>query len=113
LIRRVLPGLVKRTGSKLDDHLLPAVGPGLMWLVVVQKVELATRQLSFLSPRLKTILSDAYFVLAPVVGTHIVWRLIDLADEWYRKRLAEQARLESLDVELAFDKDLRTLLQVG
>ena len=97
LIRRVLPRVVKRTGAQLDDHLLQAVGPGLRWLVVVLTLELATMQLSFLSPQLKTILSDAYFVLALVVGTRIVWRLIDLADEWYRQRLAEQGRLESLD----------------
>jgi len=65
--------------------------------VVVLILELATRQLSFLSPELKTILSDAYLVLALVVGTHIIWRLIDLVDEWYRKRLAKQGCLESLD----------------
>ena len=97
LIRRVLPRVVQRTSAQLDDHLLQAVGPGLRWLVVVLTLELATMQLSFLSPQLKTILSDAYFVLALVVGTRIVWRLIDLADEWYRQRLAEQGRLESLD----------------
>lgn len=97
LIRRLLPRVVKRTGTKLDDHLLEAVGPGLRWLVVVLTLELATRQLSFLSPGLKTLLSDAYFVLALVMGGRITWRLIDLADAWYRQRLAEQGRLESLD----------------
>jgi len=97
LIRRLLPRIVKRTGTELDDHLLGAVGPGLRWLVVVLALEFATKQLSFLSPELKTIFSDAYFVLALFMGTRITWRLIDLAEAWYRQRLAEQGRLESLD----------------
>ena len=97
LIRRLLPRVVKRTGTALDDHLLQAVGPDLRWLVVVLALEFATTQLAFLNPELKTILSDAYFVLALFMGTRITWRLVDLADEWYRQRLAEQGRLESLD----------------
>jgi MscS family membrane protein len=97
LIRRVLPRVVKRTGTKLDDHLLHAIGPDLRWLVVVLTLEFATRQLSFLSPELKTLFSDAYFVVALFMGTRITWRLVDLAAEWYRQRLAEQERLDSLD----------------
>jgi len=97
LIRRVLPRVVQRTGTMLDDHLLRAIGPDLRWLVVLLALEFATRQLSFLSPELKTLFSDAYFVLGLIMGTRITWRLIDLADEWYRQRLAEQARLDSLD----------------
>ena len=97
LIRGVLPPVVQRTSTKLDDHLLRAIGPDLRWLVVILTLEFATRQLSFLSPELKTLFSDAYFVLALFMGTRITWRLIDLADEWYRQRLAEQERLDSLD----------------
>jgi small-conductance mechanosensitive channel len=97
LIRRVLPRLVQRTGTKLDDHLLRAIGPDFRRLVVVLALEFATRQLSFLSPELKTLISDAYFVVAVIMGTRIAWRLIDLVGEWYRQRLAEQGRLESLD----------------
>jgi small-conductance mechanosensitive channel len=100
LIRRVLPRVVRRTGTKLDDHLLQAIGPDLRWLVVVLALEFATRQLGFLSPEIKALLADAYFVLALVMVTRITWRLIDLADEWYRRRLAEEERLESLDAVL-------------
>jgi len=97
LIRRVLPRVVQRTGTQFDDHLLQAVGPDLRWLVVILTLEFATRQLGFLSPELKTLLGDAYFVLALAMGTRITWRLIGLADEWYRPRLAEEERLDSLD----------------
>jgi MscS family membrane protein len=97
LIRRVLPRVVLRTGTELDDRLLQGVGHDLRWLVVVLALEFATRQLSFLSPELKTLFSDAYFVLALIMGTRVTWRLIDLVDEWYRQRLAEEERLDSLD----------------
>jgi len=97
LIRWALPRVVQRTDTRLDDHLLQSTGPDFRWLVMVLTLEFATRQLSFLSPELKTLLSDAYFVLALVMGTRITWRIIDLADEWYRRRLAEEDRLDSLD----------------
>jgi small-conductance mechanosensitive channel len=97
LIRRVLPRVVQHTDTELDDHLLQAVGSDLRWLVVVLALEFATRQLSFLSPELKRIFSDAYFVLALAMGTRITWRLIGLVDEWYRQRLAEADRLDALD----------------
>ena len=100
LIRRLLPRVVRRTGTELDDRLLQAVGPDLRRLVVVLALEFATRQLSFLSPELKTLFSDACFVLALIMGARITWRLIDLADEWYRRRLAEEGRLDSLDAVL-------------
>lgn len=97
LIRRVLPRVVQRTDTKLDDHLVQSIGPDLRWLVVILALDFATRQLAFLSPELKTLLADAYFVLALVMGTRITWRLIDVADEWYRRRLAEADRLDALD----------------
>jgi MscS family membrane protein len=100
LIRRMLPRVVQRTGTELDDRLLQAVGPDLRWLVVVLALEFATRQLTFLSPELKRLFSDAYFVLALIMGTRITWRLVDLADGWYRQRLAEEERLDSLDAVL-------------
>jgi small-conductance mechanosensitive channel len=97
LIRRALPRVVRRTGTELDDHLLQAIGPDLRWLVVVLALEFATRQLGILSPELKMLLADAYFVLALAIGARITWRLIGLADEWYRRRLAEADRLDALD----------------
>ena len=97
LIRRVLPRVVQRTDTKLDDHLVQSIGPDLRWLVVVLALEFATRQLGFLSPELKMLLADAYFVLALAIGARITWRLIGLADEWYRQRLAEEDRLDALD----------------
>jgi small-conductance mechanosensitive channel len=32
-----------------------------------------------------------------IIGFRVIWRLIDLASEWYRERLAEEERLEQLD----------------
>ena len=97
LIRRVLPRVVRRTPTELDDHLLEAVGPDLRWLVVILTLEFATRRLSFVSPELKALLSDAYYILSLAMATRVIWRLIGLADGWYRERLAHERRLEQLD----------------
>jgi MscS family membrane protein len=97
LIRRVLPRVVRHTATELDDHLLQSIGPDLRWLVVILILDFATRRLSFASPALKALLSDAYFVLGLAMGMRILWRLIGLADEWYRERLAREERLEQLE----------------
>jgi len=97
LIRGVLPKVVRRTANTLDDKLLQAIGPELRWLVVILVVNFATRRLTFLSVEVKTVLGDVYFVLGMVIALRAIWRLIDLASEWYRERLVEKDRLEQLN----------------
>ncbi|HSR30552.1 MAG TPA: mechanosensitive ion channel family protein [Anaerolineae bacterium] len=97
LIRRWLPAVVRRTPSTLDDKLLQAAGPNLRWLVVVLVLHLGTRRLTFLGAEVKMFLVDVYFVLGLAICFHITWRLVDLAAEWYRERLAEEERLDDLD----------------
>jgi len=55
LIRGILPHLVRRTATELDDAFLAQAGPGLRWLVVVAVLQFATTRLGFLSAELKTI----------------------------------------------------------
>jgi MscS family membrane protein len=97
LIRRVLPRVVQRSDSQFDDRLLQDTGPSLRWLVVLLVVRLATTRLGFLSAELKSILTDIYFVLGVVIGLLIVWKLIDLADGWYRERAVAAGRADQLD----------------
>ncbi len=97
LIRRWLPALVRRTPSTLDDELLKAAGPNLRWLVVVLVLHFSTKRLTFLGAGVKMFLGDVYFILGLAICFHITWRLVDLAAEWYRERLAEEERLDNLD----------------
>jgi MscS family membrane protein len=96
VIRRVLPRAVRRTPSEFDDRLLKAVGPQLRWLVVLAILFFATQRLSFVSAELKAILNDVYFVLAVILGLHVVWKLIDLGGQWYGERATGTEREDEL-----------------
>jgi len=97
LIRRWLPALVRRTPTEFDDRFLEAFGGNLRWLVVVLVLTFGTRRLTFLGAGVKLFLGDIYFLMSLAICFHITWRLVDLAAEWYRERLAEEERLDDLD----------------
>ena len=97
LIRRVLPRVVIRTPSTLDDELLKAIGPDLRWFMVLFALHFATKRLLFLSPGLKTLLADAYFIIGLALIFRVTWRVINVASGWYRERLEQEERLEELD----------------
>jgi len=96
LIRGILPSVVRRTPTQFDDRLLESIGPQLRWLVVILVLHFATIRLGFLGAEVKDILTDIYFVLGLVIGLRTVFKLIDLADEWYRERSARVGREDEL-----------------
>jgi MscS family membrane protein len=104
LIRRVLRRIVRRTPTEFDDRLLEAVGGDVRWLVVLLTLYFGTVRLTFVSAGLKTLLKDAYFVVALVLAARIVFRLIDLADGWAREHsraIGREGELEPLIVLLS------------
>jgi MscS family membrane protein len=92
LIRGILPHLVRRTATELDDAFLAQAGPGLRWLVVVAVLQFATARLGFLSAELKTILGDVYYVLGLLLAFLIVWRSVGVAERWVHQRFEEAGR---------------------
>ena len=96
LIRRLLPRVVKRTASHLDDRLLEVAGDEVRWLVVIVALHFATIRLTFLDAGLKTILFDIYFIVALVLAVRIVWKLIDLGEQKAQARSAAAERDEEL-----------------
>jgi small-conductance mechanosensitive channel len=86
LIRRILPPIVHRTPSDLDDRLLERVGPDLRWLVVILALRFSTQRLTFVSADLKDILNDIYFLLGLAIAVQASWRLVDLVGQWYSDR---------------------------
>ena len=89
MIHWLLPRLVARTKTDLDEQLLQVAGNDLRWLVVVLILRFATTRLVFIGPRTQTFLGDVYFMLVLLLSLIILWRLINLvADElgkWVKK----------------------------
>jgi len=96
LIRRILPRLARRTDTEFDDAFLRQAGPGLRWLVVLYILQFATLRLTFVSAGLKTALLDIYFVLTLALTFRLVWRMVDLADQWYTERAVQSGRADEL-----------------
>jgi small-conductance mechanosensitive channel len=97
LTQGLLRQVIRRTFPKFGDVLLNAIGPSLRWLIVILALHIATARLVFVSAELKTFLANVYFVLGVVISLLILWRLIDLAHEWYREELAQEGRADELD----------------
>jgi MscS family membrane protein len=97
VIRRLLPRVVRRTSTTFDDRFLDRIGDQIRWLVVLLSLYYATKRLGFVSAEAKAGLSDIYFVVGLFLATRIFWRLIDLADVWYREHLRRLDRLSDLE----------------
>jgi MscS family membrane protein len=97
LIRRLLLRLIRRTPTEFDDEVLDAAGNNLRWLVVILILNYSTTRLTFLSAGAKTVLRDVYFVLGLIVVVLLLWKLLSLADEWYREKLIGTERGEGFE----------------
>ena len=78
LVRRLLPRLVRRTKTAIDDQLLQVAGSNLRWLAVVLILTFATKRLNFYHSEVKSFLLDLCFFVAEFLVVVILWRLIDL-----------------------------------
>jgi small-conductance mechanosensitive channel len=97
LIRWLLPRLVCRTKTALDDRLLQTSGSELRWLAVVVILGFSTNRLNFVSADFKTLLADIYFFLALGLTTLMLWRLINLAAQQTRERAENVERREEAE----------------
>lgn len=99
LIHSLLPRLVKRTTTDLDDLLLQVSANELRWLVTVLAFRIAINRLYFIRPNVKTFLADIIFLLAIFLIAQLFWRLIGLASQQARDRAQKtghQLEAESL-----------------
>ncbi len=88
LIRWLLPRIVKRTKTNLDDLLLQVSGNELRWLAVVLILRFSANRLTFISAGIKIFFTDVCFLISLFLVAVILWRLIDLA--------AKQAELTAI-----------------
>jgi small-conductance mechanosensitive channel len=92
LIRRILASVVRRTATAFDDRLLGAIGYDVRWLVVLLSLYLSTTRLTFVSAGLKIFLGDLYFVVGLFLVVRIVFRVIEVADEWASQHVTRTGR---------------------
>jgi len=99
LIRWLLPRLVRRTKTNLDDLLLQISANELRWLAVVVIFRFAIERLRFIHPSVKTFIADVSFFLAIFLIAELLWRLIGLASHQAGERarkLGHQVEADSL-----------------
>jgi small-conductance mechanosensitive channel len=85
----VLQRLVKRTPSQRDDLILSAIGGSVRGILVVLVVQFATERLPFVAANFKQTLNQIYFVLYLYFISAALWRLLDVALDWYGQRRAQ------------------------
>jgi small-conductance mechanosensitive channel len=91
-VRWLLPKIVVRTATSLDDRLLEVSGSELRWLIVVFILQFATERLAFLSFSFKNFLADLYFLAVITIVANLSWRLINLAAEETHQRAEDAGR---------------------
>ena len=83
LIYSLLRQITKRTATDIDNLILEAVKPLIGWLIAAIGFQIATSQLEFFSDTAKDVLESVYFILYLFVAVAAVWRVGDLAVDWY------------------------------
>ena len=97
LTRGLIRWVVKRTSPEFGKVIRESIGPRLKWLVIIPAFYIAIIRLDFVSPDLKLLFSDIYFVLAVILVTLIVWNLVNSGYTFYQQKFAAQGRGDELE----------------
>ena len=89
LIRWLLPRLVRRTKTNLDDLLLQVSANELRWLAVVLIFRFSIVRLNFIHPSVKLFIADISFFLIVFLIAWLLWRLINLAAQQANERTSK------------------------
>ncbi|MEZ4518712.1 MAG: mechanosensitive ion channel family protein [Chloroflexota bacterium] len=88
----------RRTNTEIDDRLLLAVRGPLQWISVIFGFQVAYSRLDFLSPSLRELVDNVSFILYTILGSMIVWVIIDSGLNIYRDIAQENdADMKSID----------------
>jgi MscS family membrane protein len=90
VLKMLLLRLVHRTATRLDDEFLEATQREVKWLVALAIVWIATFRLGFLSDRLRTFLSDLYFIVGLAICSLILSKLVDFGVDSFLAGLEEE-----------------------
>lgn len=89
LIRWLMPRLVSRTKTNLDNLLLQASANELRWLAVVLIFRFSIVRLIFVHPNVKSFIADICFFLIVFLIALLFWRLINLAAQQANERTSK------------------------
>ena len=95
-----LDQLARGTSTKYDNLFLKSIRPQLRWIISLLGLQYATTRLLFLAPALKQGLAQIYFAGVVIVIVVMLWKLIDIADIWYREKAEEQGERERKETAL-------------
>jgi small-conductance mechanosensitive channel len=84
--------VARYTSPEFADVMIKDIAPRLKWLIVIPAFYLATIRLDFISPGVKRLLGDVYFVLGLVLATLVARSLIDLAYGFYHQKSIKEGR---------------------
>ena len=98
IIKVIFLRLIRRatgfTKSTLDDAVLNAVVPPLYWLAIIYSFQFSLNRLDFVFEQVQFDFEGLYFVLYLLIGSAIIWRLINNVAKWYETRLAGTDKVE-------------------
>ena len=97
LTKGLIHWVVRRTSLEIGNVIQESIGPRLRWLVIIPFFNIGTIRLDFVSPDLKSLLSNIYFVLAVILATLIVWNLVNSGYKFYQQKYAAEERGDELE----------------
>ncbi len=113
VIRWLLPRIVLKTATPLDDRLLKTAGSEVRWLILIFVLQYATSRLVFVSFDFKNMLADIYFLAAFGLIANLTWRLINLAADEVHQHAANAGRQEEFDsLIMLYDWTLRFIIMI-
>jgi small-conductance mechanosensitive channel len=105
--------VTRYTSPEFANVMHKDIAPRLKWLIVIPAFYIATIRLDFISPGVKRILADVYFVLGLILATLIVWSLVDLAYGLYHQKAVKEGREEQLHPILLLLRRIASILVVS
>jgi small-conductance mechanosensitive channel len=102
LLYGLFRGIVRRAPTPFDGAFLDTIEREFRWLVALLLARYAIKHLGFFDDRVRTILGDAIFLLGLVLVTHMTFKLIHFAGQWYIDHLEPEKDRDGLDAMVQF-----------
>lgn len=100
----VLERITKQTESPHDNEFLHSIRSQIQWFAWVFSLDFAINRLPFLSPTTKQTAHLAALVLYILIGTLILWKLIDFALDWYVDSMPEEEQAAGRDASIIIQR---------
>jgi MscS family membrane protein len=114
VVYRGLRALLKRTAIKADEEFLEQLKPQINWLVLTVALQLSLARLDFLSPGLRVLLNQVFFVAYLTIITVFLWKVIVFTAEVLLQRRRKIEDIQRLrPIYMMVERISQALLIVG